>query len=379
MENRDNSTQYLQKHGVSRLKIQPGRLEMRATSKPRRESAAAALTSAPTPRSPYLTTVPITSTIASSARPPLPSSQSFRPFPQMTSIDPYSHTRRAPSLPSISNQLEYRAYGPAPTHHQRNATSPSPASTSLYPPVSNLDFHNNNTLHQPPATSSDRFLHPGYTVASHSSGSEPEPAALRASRSPSVPTSFDEILPETLQISHSRRPSSYNNSKTESVRRLLSPKLRQTASFAAAPGPPMENVTPPRSDNDATSAKQRLSDEASGAGMRSRKKSGFSKFVTSMLGSPKPSIGAPVNPVHLTHVGVDNETGQFTVRDLEQNCLYLQHALHAWDINCPRFLCCDIPWLVLTFPCRVSLQNGNVLSRSKASARKNNKHIQRRF
>lgn len=48
-------------------------------------------------------------------------------------------------------------------------------------------------------------------------------------------------------------------------------------------------------------------------GMRSRKKSGFSKFMNSMLGSPKFTIGAPENPVHLTHVGVDNETGLYTV------------------------------------------------------------------
>ena len=46
-----------------------------------------------------------------------------------------------------------------------------------------------------------------------------------------------------------------------------------------------------------------------------KKKSGFSSFMNSVLGSPRNvKISAPENPVHVTHVGFDNETGQFTVR-----------------------------------------------------------------
>ncbi len=45
-----------------------------------------------------------------------------------------------------------------------------------------------------------------------------------------------------------------------------------------------------------------------------RKKSGFSGFMNSLVGSPKkPLISAPENPVHVTHVGYDSTTGQFTV------------------------------------------------------------------
>jgi len=44
-----------------------------------------------------------------------------------------------------------------------------------------------------------------------------------------------------------------------------------------------------------------------------RKKSGFSGFMNSLVGSPKkPVISAPENPVHVTHVGYDSSTGQFT-------------------------------------------------------------------
>lgn len=48
-----------------------------------------------------------------------------------------------------------------------------------------------------------------------------------------------------------------------------------------------------------------------------RKKSGFSGFVNSLVGSQKKvAISAPENPVHVTHVGYDSSTGQFTVSQI---------------------------------------------------------------
>lgn len=55
---------------------------------------------------------------------------------------------------------------------------------------------------------------------------------------------------------------------------------------------------------------KRLSDE-----LKAKKKSGFS--ISSLFKSPgRPTISAPENPVHITHVGVDNRTGEFTVSSL---------------------------------------------------------------
>jgi p21-activated kinase 1 len=55
-----------------------------------------------------------------------------------------------------------------------------------------------------------------------------------------------------------------------------------------------------------------------------RKKSGFSGFMNSLVGSPKkPVISAPENPVHVTHVGYDSSTGQFTV-STRQTCRHSQ-------------------------------------------------------
>lgn len=76
-------------------------------------------------------------------------------------------------------------------------------------------------------------------------------------------------------------------------------------------------TTPPRSDTGFTSNSKRYSDEANGnkSVATLKKKTGFSSIFNSMLGSPRNiKISSPENPVHLTHVGYDNETGQFTVR-----------------------------------------------------------------
>jgi p21-activated kinase 1 len=76
-----------------------------------------------------------------------------------------------------------------------------------------------------------------------------------------------------------------------------------------------EKGTPRVSENQLISPK-RYSDETKEpkSGMI-RKKSGFSGFMSSIgVGSPRGvKISAPENPVHVTHVGYDNTTGQFTV------------------------------------------------------------------
>lgn len=63
----------------------------------------------------------------------------------------------------------------------------------------------------------------------------------------------------------------------------------------------------------AAAARNRLSDD-SAAARANKKKSGLGALISSISGTPRrPNIGAPVNPVHLTHVGWDAHTGQYTV------------------------------------------------------------------
>lgn len=97
-----------------------------------------------------------------------------------------------------------------------------------------------------------------------------------------------------------------------------SPDLRSNQVKLAQPIPPggqpmMEN-TPPRSENGILSPKRFSGEAQISKPTALRKKSGFSSFVNSMLGSPRTiKISAPENPMHMIHVGFDNETGQFTV------------------------------------------------------------------
>lgn len=99
--------------------------------------------------------------------------------------------------------------------------------------------------------------------------------------------------------------------------RVAGLSLRQSASFSAAAdtmAAPEKSQGYKSSDNQLSQSK-RFSDESKEPKMSVlRKKSGFSGFMTSLVGSPKkPLISAPENPVHVTHVGYDSSTGQFTV------------------------------------------------------------------
>ncbi|AEO58805.1 hypothetical protein MYCTH_2306416 [Thermothelomyces thermophilus ATCC 42464] len=92
------------------------------------------------------------------------------------------------------------------------------------------------------------------------------------------------------------------------------PALRQSATFPTSDFPTLnEKASAPRSNG--AGPHKRYSDEGKESKLPSmlRKKSGFSGFMNSLVGSPKkPQISAPENPVHVTHVGYDSTTGQFT-------------------------------------------------------------------
>lgn len=95
-------------------------------------------------------------------------------------------------------------------------------------------------------------------------------------------------------------------------------RLSQILAVAAMDGPTSPAGINPR---------QRYSDETKESKVL-KKKSGFSSLVSSLVGTPrKPTISAPENPVHVTHVGYDQETGEFTV------CLYHLPTAVSTDIG----------------------------------------------
>jgi hypothetical protein len=86
----------------------------------------------------------------------------------------------------------------------------------------------------------------------------------------------------------------------------------------------MEDLNARGGDSGARSPRQRYSDEARETN-KLKKKSGFSSFMNNLVGTPrKPTISAPENPVHVTHVGYDQNTGEFTV------CLSPFHGIFAY-------------------------------------------------
>lgn len=128
------------------------------------------------------------------------------------------------------------------------------------------------------------------------------------------------------QSHHPRRPPLQPSYKSSPEPRSV-PTLRQSASFTntkhwqmdspvtASASASASATTASSSAEDGHDASKRYSDEPNNPRQGlTRKKTGFSSFVNSMLGSPRSiKISAPENPVHVTHVGYDNETGQFTV------------------------------------------------------------------
>lgn len=97
---------------------------------------------------------------------------------------------------------------------------------------------------------------------------------------------------------------------------LASPPPRSTSTLRSMDTSDSEKVQVARVPEPQITSPKRFSDEAKDPKPSIlRKKSGLSAIVNSLVGSQKkPVISAPENPVHVTHVGYDSSTGQFTVR-----------------------------------------------------------------
>ncbi|CAK7567799.1 MAG: signal transducing kinase of the PAK [Sporothrix epigloea] len=152
-----------------------------------------------------------------------------------------------------------------------------------------------------PPTSHPRPRSPQATV------SNMQPAASAASASAGTPSSSANVAATTT-----------TNVASAPVTAVASPTPSNELSEKTPSAPQVVNDGPAGStsgsDSQHVGAKRYSDDnkEFRAPGML-RKKSGFSGFMTSLVGSPKkPLISAPENPVHVTHVGYDSNTGQFT-------------------------------------------------------------------
>lgn len=236
----------------------------------------------------------------------------------LTKNPPPAALSSRPSLrkPQSSNSLQRTPSAPYPRSqsasqsardiHRRSRSNQYDSSTSsLIDP--------NSAEASPITTSAEKFSVNAYTL--------PTPLPPNGSHNDLIGAPFDASgILSSIQSSttNGSTPVPPRPQPPPLVHTHTSPDLRlhqlKTPQPIPPGGQPMMENTPPRSENGTLSPK-RFSGEAQTfkpSGLR--KKSGFSSFVNSMLGSPRTiKISAPENPMHMIHVGFDNETGQFTV------------------------------------------------------------------
>ena len=226
-----------------------------------------------------------------------------------------------------------------PRHKARRLTKQPPPNNSIIPNIEmNQASYHPNPQRQPSQS-------PASSQTSHDHQRTPTSSSSSLERSPIPPhdsynsrhqryarQSFEETVPDefnphpgTLSSLDSTKASGYQNSlrrpgppplsHTAPYQKTLSPSLRQSASFTS------NDISSgrTRSGSESTNvSSKRYSDDANGGKGPAawKKKSGISSFIGTVLGSPRSNsvkISAPENPVHVTHVGIDNRTGQFTV------------------------------------------------------------------
>jgi p21-activated kinase 1 len=118
----------------------------------------------------------------------------------------------------------------------------------------------------------------------------------------------------SLQRPHIPPPLDSSISGASSTR-VPNPPVPGAATTFAAMDLSEKSLTSRTTGDSFSSIKRQSDDGKDGKGSVLRKKTGLSSLMNSLVGSQKkPVISAPEKPVHVTHVGYDSTTGQFTVR-----------------------------------------------------------------
>lgn len=243
-----------------------------------------------------------------------------------------THLRRSPSLPSNSRaRSNSNQTAQSQKSHTRSPTLPDTASQRSINSYIHQDspggavgsYPNESRFSVSKKTSTDllgqRFdaaaiLH---NLNAVSYNHEPQQAQHHPS-----PQSIQHTSSWPSQPHHSRGSGSSATLANQGVR--LSESL-------AATGRRMEDITSPHGDLSSRNPRH-LPDEGKESKLL-KKKSGFSSFMNNLVGTPRrPAISAPENPVHVTHVGYDQETGEFTVCSDTEITSSLKHDFADIDV-----------------------------------------------
>lgn len=230
-------------------------------------------------------------TATSTARP-------LRPLTRSPSAPYQSQSQSAAAVASISSTSNSFVSSARDIHQRNKSTSayPSPYSPQAYPYLTGSDQlpYVNSTEFFPATADASQLTR--LTSTGNTSDMEEPPALLTQQRS--LPASSRPPPPQQMHTSPDLRFNEYRLSGT------MSSGSSQT----------QVEITPPRSETGTMNPKRISGDVTTLRPLRGqRKKSGFSNFMSSMLGSPRQiKISAPENPTHITHVCFNEETGQFT-------------------------------------------------------------------
>lgn len=224
--------------------------------------------------------------------------------------------RRRLTKPDSSNPSIASQSSSADNKHHRSSSGPFRTRT--------------RTLSQPPPTAFPAIEPTTTTSPHHSHHHRQQPSLTVKSSNDLLGSRFDSaavlhdlnaityhpLLPEAgpHHLSNSGRSQHHPDEPSNALGPapiVANPTVDLSQSLAAT-GRKMQDVTPPRPDlGGVKSPRQRYSDEAKESRLL-KKKTAFSSFFN--LSTPRrPAISAPENPVHVTHVGYDQETGEFTV------------------------------------------------------------------
>jgi P21-Rho-binding domain len=236
-----------------------------------------------------------------------------------------SSLKRTPSAPV------YRSYGNSFSQHQRGPSSPNPlayasSNSSLDRQISGSTPAFNGTEFGSTALSPPPSQTLPYRQQSHSiKGSEDQVGEPIYGLGVSGP--FDSS-PDQASLSRNNTQLSSSNlsspSRGNTLSKMTTPVLQQNNFTSPAAADATQTLRDEKQINLVPIKTRPNSDESKGPtflGNTGRKKSGFSNFMSGLVGTPrKVQISAPENPVHVTHVGYDNESGQFTVNKFKFLC-----------------------------------------------------------
>ncbi|GAB7354006.1 hypothetical protein MBLNU459_g4597t1 [Dothideomycetes sp. NU459] len=240
-----------------------------------------------------------------------PRSRLSKPAPAVNSLHSSLSQRktlkRSPSAPIRSHYTQQHTSLPS---HQRTGSYAQPSAQSQpWTDQQQQPQQQQHHHHQPQRQHHYRAADDVYTIVEQPRqfqpyAPRPDSLAIFSPGPPPPPPTQTQPQPQPQPQTQTHAQSRPPNPRSQTT----SSRLSLSRSFSTLKTKGLATERPYRMDSvsGTSSPRQRYSDE-----IKAKKKSTFS--ISGLFKSPgRPAISAPENPVHITHVGVDTSTGEFT-------------------------------------------------------------------